>query len=352
MNYLRHGSLLCLLLVGSGLSAWGQDGHASEVKVSSAAVSGPVSEPTQDQGSLEQVPRVPGLSVSMSRFNAGLTVSAVHDATGDWYTMFTPAASFSFNSWLTADLSLSAYLKRPQETETTTQVTEHSPNGAPYTVTTTSTEIIQNNDLGDMMLGLHATAGNQKWRNMSTANLTLPTGSQDDGLSTGSVTFDFSNRLERSFGDLSFLVDVGVGNSAGLVNSLVSKQYDSLGPLSHYQTGLSFWLPGSMYFQSVMYEQLPFGRQTLYITQQTQNENGSSTTTTATSFSADDFGLTTFFSVPLHSHILLNGYYNRSLRKDYNTVAVGTTFVLHKIHRRARISMIDKALREAEVGDQ
>ena len=71
-----------------------------------------------------------------------------------------------------------------------------------------------------------------------------------------------------------------------------------------------------------------------------------------TSFSADDHGLTTFVSVPLQAHVLFSGYYNRSLREHLNTVSIGTTFVFHGIQKRKRMSLIDRALREAETGGQ
>jgi hypothetical protein len=49
----------------------------------------------------------------------------------------------------------------------------------------------------------------------------------------------------------------------------------------------------------------------------------------------------------LNSYISLSGYYNRSLRQRLDTVSFGVTYILRGTSRR-KLSMIDKALREAE----
>jgi len=43
----------------------------------------------------------------------------------------------------------------------------------------------------------------------------------------------------------------------------------------------------------------------------------------------------------------LSGYYNRSLRQRLDTVSIGVTYVLRGTPKK-RLSMIDRALREAE----
>ena len=72
-------------------------------------------------------------------------------------------------------------------------------------------------------------------------------------------------------------------------------------------------------------------------------------TTVATTVTtvAEDNGFTTFLGIPVNSHVLLSGYYNRSLRQRLDTVSFGVTFVLRGAPKK-RLSLIDKALREAE----
>jgi hypothetical protein len=61
----------------------------------------------------------------------------------------------------------------------------------------------------------------------------------------------------------------------------------------------------------------------------------------------EDNGFTTFVGIPLTDYITLSGYYNRSLRQHLDTVSFGMTYVIRGTSRK-RLSMIDKALREAE----
>ena len=86
----------------------GQDAHSTESRAvtllndAAGAFSG------QDAAGIEQVPRVPGLSASLRHLNAGLTFSGVNAANSGWYTVITPAVSYSLDSHFSADLSFSA----------------------------------------------------------------------------------------------------------------------------------------------------------------------------------------------------------------------------------------------------
>lgn len=68
--------------------------------------------------------------------------------------------------------------------------------------------------------------------------------------------------------------------------------------------------------------------------------------TTVTTVNEDN-GFTTFVGIPLTDYITLSGYYSRSLRQHLDTVSFGLTYVIRGTSRK-RLSMIDKALREAE----
>ena len=72
--------------------------------------------------------------------------------------------------------------------------------------------------------------------------------------------------------------------------------------------------------------------------------------TTVTTASEDN-GFTTFVGIPLARHVNLSGYYNHSLRQHLDTVSVGVTFILRGPSKK-RLSMIDRALREAEGAGQ
>jgi len=168
------------------------------------------------------------------------------------------------------------------------------------------------------------------------------------------------------------VLDVGAGNSSGLFNDLVFKDYNSVGGLAHFESGLIYWFPKKIYLQGVAYEQLPLGSQTVYrivpkeeLVWRNDDDGGGggggsgggsggggggnppSTVTTV----SEDNGFTVFGGVPLTKNFTLSGYYNRSLRQHVDTVSFGVTYVMRGPSRR-RLSMIDQALREAEGGDQ
>jgi hypothetical protein len=66
---------------------------------------------------------------------------------------------------------------------------------------------------------------------------------------------------------------------------------------------------------------------------------------------SQDNGITTSLAIPLTAHIVLSGYYNRSLRQHLDTVSTGITYVLRGTPRRKQLATIDRALREAERGN-
>jgi hypothetical protein len=202
-----------------------------------------------DLSHLQQVPRVPGVGSLLRGFSAGVTFSGVHDSSVGWYAVTTPAVSYNFSPHYSADASLSIYPYR--------LVQSQDPQADRRLVKATG-------ELGDTLIGVHVGFNPGKFWNTATGSFTVPTGNRTDGLSTGKVTFDFSNRLERYFNCAGLLVDLGVGDSSGLFNSVVTKDYNSLGPLAHFQTGVVLLLPSRSYIQSVAYEQLPFDSQTIY----------------------------------------------------------------------------------------
>jgi hypothetical protein len=225
---------------------------------------------------------------------------------------------------------------------------------APKQQTTGSSEslAVALGDLGDTWIAVHASFNPLHLQNTATASMTVPTGNRSDELSTGRVTFDLSDHIERYFGKTGVLLDLGGGDSSGLFNRLVTQDYTSLGPIAHFQTGLVFWLPGRTYIQSLAYEQLPIGDQKLYTTLNTPGGPGPSGGPSITVVSgrnvSEDNGFTTAVGIPLTPHVTFSSYYNRSLRLHLDTVSVGMTFVFKGTPLKRRMSLIDRALLEGE----
>ena len=66
---------------------------------------------------------------------------------------------------------------------------------------------------------------------------------------------------------------------------------------------------------------------------------------------SEDNGFTTFVGIPLTHYVTFTGYYNHSLRQHLDTFSFGVTYVVRGASKR-KLSMIDKALREAEGASQ
>lgn len=296
-----------------------------------------------DVAHIEQTSRVPGTRARLRGLNAGLTFSGVHDSLIGWYTVATPAVSYTFSRHYSSDASVSIYPTR--------QVLN-----PPSAADPTSGELPTLNlvtvmgEVGDTFIGLHGSFNRRAHHNTATAYFTLPTGDRSSGLGTGKVTFDFSDHLEQTFKRTSFLLDVGAGDSSGLFNNIVTKDYSSIGALAHIQMGVTLWLPGSNYIQSVAYDQIPFGTQTVYSAVGLPGAPGS-TVITGEKVGEDD-GITTSWGIPLSDHLAITGYYSRSFHQQTNTTSFGMTYLVRGTLRRKWLSMIDRALREAEGASQ
>jgi hypothetical protein len=329
-------------LIGSGfLLATCASAHA---QVTAAAGVAPGRVPEK----VEAVPRVPGLSSLLDGLNAGVTYSGVHSSSVGWYSVTTPAVNYTFSRRYSADASTSVYFHRLIQNTNTATAKAHP-------------LVDDGVDPGDTLIGFHAFFEPGSLQDTITASFTAPTGDRAKGFGAGQATYDFSNHLERYFHQLGLVVDLGGGNSSGLFNNLVVKDYTTVGGLAHFESGLVYWFPHRTYIEAVAYEQLPLGSQTVYRTV-ARGENARAeddgpgggnpppppppTTTTVTTVSEDN-GFTTFAGIPLTHHVTLSGYYNRSLRQRLDTVSIGMTYVLRGTPKR-RLSMIDRALREAE----
>jgi len=268
------------------------------------------------------------------KFNAGVTFSAVHDSSIGWYNLATPGLSYTFSPHYSADVSVSIYPYRLAPNQSSSA--------------TASQRLVETNgDVGDTLLAAHAYFDPRNFRNTITASLTLPTGNRTDLLSTGHTTFDFRDHVERYVRQTGFIVDIGGGDSSALFDRLVANQDNTVGPVAHFQAGTIVWLLGRNYIQSVAYEQLPLGDQKIYTTE--PSRPGAPLMTVVTGHRVtEDNGFTTAVGIPLTSNVTFSSYYNRSLRLHLDTVSMGVTYVFRGAARPKKMSLIDRAIREAE----
>ena len=300
--------------------------------------------PSSQASQVEKAPRVPGVASALHGLNVGITFAGVHDSGIGWYTTLTPAVSYAFAKDFSADITLTLYPSRNAVTTDTTGITSQ--------LTPTHW------DAGDTWLSAHYTVIPHRFINTATAALSFPTGNEDHGLSTGRVSFDLSDHIERYHHSLGALLDIGGGDSSALFNNLVNKDVSSLGAIAHFQTGLiywfpSTWFPGRAYIQSLAYEQLPLGDQKIYTTIKIQSPGSPIGVTQTTRIVTgrhvyEDNGFTTAVGIPLTPHVTFSSYYNRSLRQHLDTVATGLTFVWKGTPTHHRESIYDKAFLEGE----
>ena len=258
----------------------------------------------------KDLPQVPGLSSTLHGWNAGLTISGVHDSVTGWATLATPAIGYSFNDIFSIDASIPIYFYRLAESRST----HPKP---------TQQLVNQRGEPGDIVFGLHAQFIPRLFQYSVTGAFTAPTGDEAYGLTTGRVTFDVNNHFERTFGRLTPNIELGAGDSSTLVNRTVTKNYTSLGPLAHFQVGLNLDLVRGISFESDAYEQLPIGDQKIY----GPSRHGNATVVTGHNVTEDN-GFVNSLDIPLDSHFTLSGYYSRSLRLHTDTTAIGITYIL------------------------
>jgi len=261
-------------------------------------------------GDAQDVPEVPGLSTSLHGWNAGATVTGVHESTTGWATIFIPAIGYSFNDIFSIDATVPIYMFRLAPS----LATHPKPNAL---------LVNQRGEPGDIVFGLHAQFIPRLFQYQLTGLVTAPTGDEAYGLSTGRVTFDISNRFERTYRRITPNLEIGGGDSTYLVNRILNKNYTSLGPLAHFQIGLSAELIRGISFETDAYEQLPIGDQKIY------GPSRKSKPPVVTGHNVtEDNGFINALDIPLDRHITFSGYYSRSLRYRTDTAAIGVTYVL------------------------
>jgi hypothetical protein len=271
------------------------------------------------------VPEVPGLSGLLRGFNGGLTVAGFHDASTGWATLLQPAVGYNFNDLFALDITVPIFSYRLTESL--------AANPKP-----TALLIPERCEVGDTIIGLHLQFVGQFLGYEGTVSMTAPTGDETHGLSTGRVTFDFSNLFQHTFRHITPTTELGVGDSVSLVNRLVNKNYTTLGPIGHFQLGFAIPLLHGIIFETNAYEILPIGDQKIY---QSVVRRGTRTLIVTGHNVTEDNGFTSSLDVPVDRHTTLSAYYNRSIRQHDDTVSVALTWVLRGAKQESTDKPVD-----------
>jgi len=101
----------------------------------------------------------------------------------------------------------------------------------------------------------------------------LPTGDSSKGLSTGRVTFDWSNAFAREFGRWTPYVNLGAGNSL-MDTKYWHRPFLTLGDVAHFEAGTALDLGGSLTLTASAYDIDPWGPQKVYSRTVTKSGGG------------------------------------------------------------------------------
>ncbi len=116
---------------------------------------------------------------------------------------------------------------------------------------------------GDFYFGADAYAFNRYVDYTSTLTISAPTGSVSKGFSPGKPTVDWNNRFRHKFGRLKPFVTAGVGNTVP-DSDLITRNFISLGKVSHFEEGVEFEIAPTVYFGSSAFQIVPFGNQQVF----------------------------------------------------------------------------------------
>ncbi len=246
-------------------------------------------------------------------FNLSLNTSSQHDSSNGWSSTLTPGVAYRFSHYFSADASIPIYIYLVDYSQKGTtakpvyvyQTEHHAPADAEI-----NGHFETHADFADYNL---------------TATLGLPTGNKNYGLGAGQVTYAFNNHFEHGFDFFTPDLELGFGDSSSLASSPVRKSYVAVGKLAYFQTGVGFDLPRHMNLDMEAYEELPVASTTIYST----TGKGKKKVTTATNEgAAEDNGFNTSLDIPINRHVVLSGFYNRSLRNKIDTAGFSFTFLL------------------------
>ena len=199
------------------------------------------------------------------------------------------------------------------------------------------------NGIGNPSVDLRWKYPNAKLNYGSVVTGSAPLADSKKGLSTGRATFDWTNRVDRSFSMVNPFLEAGLSNTTS-DSRLFIRPYTTLGLNSHFQGGASVDVWKSISVGGSLYDILPFGNQTVFSrVTGTSGKGGtashgrtfqSSQQTTGGADIAKDDGFSTFVDFSPNSYMDAELGYTRSIHYALNSVSFSVGFnvrrLLHK----------------------
>ncbi|HXJ40180.1 MAG TPA: hypothetical protein VNH18_12955, partial [Bryobacteraceae bacterium] len=168
-----------------------------------------------------------------------------------------------------------------------------------------------------------------------------PTGSTSDGISTGHVTYDWTNRIDHDLGHWTPFLEAGLANS--LPDSFVYRRpFASYGELAHLQAGAAYRVVNRLSVAASAFDVAPWGSQTIDSRVITNGASASSghgppflqgSQTTGGSTLAADNGFSAGLDLSPAKALDFTVGYSRSTHYHLNTVSFGIAVNMRAILR-------------------
>lgn len=180
------------------------------------------------------------------------------------------------------------------------------------------------------------------------ATVALPTGSSSKGLSTGRVTGDFTGQIAKPISRITPFLSAGIANSR--LDSLYWRlPYVTLGPLAHFEGGISFDLAPPLTISASLYDVVPWGTQKVYSRVVTKTSGGggapkhgrvylANALTTGNSSIDRDNGFNTDLDLHPSRYVTFDVAYTHSVHFQTDIFSFGVGFNLTPLLRRSGIS--------------
>ncbi len=186
-----------------------------------------------------------GLNGQSSPEDSGFYLYERVDATSNqvgFVTRLDSSVGYKLNRYFAVDAGLPVYLIRPSESALSTS------------------SVARVNGIGNARIAGHFLVMNPAVNYLSSLTVTAPTGDKDKGLSTGHVTYDWNNHLDRSFGRLTPFGDAGVANTVSDTPFFI-RPFTSTGFVTHLSGGVQFRLFKAVGVGALAYTIRPSGEQ-------------------------------------------------------------------------------------------
>ena len=249
-----------------------------------------------------------------SGFTSYVAFGGTTNSAGQIYLIAT-SLGYDFNSHFGTDVGVPFYFIRPSS----------SAGGS------------STNGVGDPFLDLRAKFSNPTVNFGSTLTGFVPVGDSSKGLSTGRVTFDWTNHFDRSFSDLTPFANVGIANTI-MSTRLFLRPYTTLGFNTHVEGGATYDVSKFFSLGGSAYDILPSGQQTVFskVAHGAHAGHGrvfeGSQETTGGAEIAQDDGFSTWVDANPWRGIDLTLAFTRSLHYDLNSVSFALGFNLRQLY--------------------